>query len=261
MRRGARDFIQKPWENERLLSIVRTQTELGRAIRRGRQLEAANQAMMSDGRSPILAEARRDAAGARDDRARGAVRRQRADYRRERHRQEPGRAGPAHRVAARQPADGHGQRRRHGRGRVRIGALRAPEGRFHRRQGRPRGPLRARRRQHAVPRRDRQRADDAAAEAAPRDRDRRVRAPGLVEDAQGQRPADLGDQRRPQRGGRGRPLPPGPLLPAQHDRDPPAAAARSPRGHSPAGPALPPAARAAVSQDHSRASIPARCSC
>jgi DNA-binding NtrC family response regulator len=57
MRRGARDFIQKPWENERLLSIVRTQTELGRAIRRGRQLEAANQALMSDGRSPILAEA------------------------------------------------------------------------------------------------------------------------------------------------------------------------------------------------------------
>jgi DNA-binding NtrC family response regulator len=56
MRRGARDFVQKPWENERLLSIVRTQAELGRAIRRGRQLEAANQALQSDGRSPILAE-------------------------------------------------------------------------------------------------------------------------------------------------------------------------------------------------------------
>jgi len=56
MRRGARDFVQKPWENERLLAIVRTQTELGRAIRRGRQLEAANQALQSDGRSPILAE-------------------------------------------------------------------------------------------------------------------------------------------------------------------------------------------------------------
>ena len=28
MRRGARDFIQKPWENERLSSIVRTQLEL-----------------------------------------------------------------------------------------------------------------------------------------------------------------------------------------------------------------------------------------
>src|SRR5918996_1268683 len=56
MRRGARDFIQKPWENERLMSIVRTQTELGRAIRRGRQLEAANQALMADGHSPLLAE-------------------------------------------------------------------------------------------------------------------------------------------------------------------------------------------------------------
>jgi DNA-binding NtrC family response regulator len=56
MRRGARDFIQKPWDNERLLSIVRTQTELGRAIRRGRQLEAANRALMADGHSPLLAE-------------------------------------------------------------------------------------------------------------------------------------------------------------------------------------------------------------
>jgi DNA-binding NtrC family response regulator len=36
MRRGARDFIQKPWDNERLLAIIRTQTELGRALRRGR---------------------------------------------------------------------------------------------------------------------------------------------------------------------------------------------------------------------------------
>lgn len=56
MRRGARDFIQKPWDNERLLSILRTQTELGRAIRHGRQLEAANRAAQTDGRSAILAE-------------------------------------------------------------------------------------------------------------------------------------------------------------------------------------------------------------
>ncbi|MFN7978850.1 MAG: sigma-54 dependent transcriptional regulator [Vicinamibacterales bacterium] len=56
MRRGARDFVQKPWDNERLLAIVRTQTELGRAIRLGRRLELANQAMMADGRSPLLAE-------------------------------------------------------------------------------------------------------------------------------------------------------------------------------------------------------------
>ena len=33
MRRGARDFVQKPWENERLLTILRTQVELGQALR------------------------------------------------------------------------------------------------------------------------------------------------------------------------------------------------------------------------------------
>lgn len=35
MRRGARDFIQKPWDNARLVSILKTQIELGRALRRG----------------------------------------------------------------------------------------------------------------------------------------------------------------------------------------------------------------------------------
>ena len=40
MRRGARDFIQKPWDNRRLLTIIRTQTELGRASRRTALLEA-----------------------------------------------------------------------------------------------------------------------------------------------------------------------------------------------------------------------------
>ena len=33
MRRGARDFIQKPWENERLISVIRTQVTLGQALR------------------------------------------------------------------------------------------------------------------------------------------------------------------------------------------------------------------------------------
>jgi len=43
MKRGARDFVPKPWDNERLLAIVRTQIELGSALRRGRKLEAENQ--------------------------------------------------------------------------------------------------------------------------------------------------------------------------------------------------------------------------
>ncbi len=43
MKRGARDFLPKPWDNERLLAVVRTQLELSAALRKGRKLEAANQ--------------------------------------------------------------------------------------------------------------------------------------------------------------------------------------------------------------------------
>src|SRR5215210_1103109 len=49
MRQGARDFIEKPWENNRLLSILRTQVDLGRALRRGKHLEAENELLRSDG--------------------------------------------------------------------------------------------------------------------------------------------------------------------------------------------------------------------
>jgi DNA-binding NtrC family response regulator len=41
MRKGARDFVEKPWDNARLLSIVRNQLELGRALRRSERLERA----------------------------------------------------------------------------------------------------------------------------------------------------------------------------------------------------------------------------
>jgi DNA-binding NtrC family response regulator len=43
MRRGARDFVAKPWENQRLLAIVRNQIELGGAVRAYRRLEQENQ--------------------------------------------------------------------------------------------------------------------------------------------------------------------------------------------------------------------------
>jgi len=49
MRRGARDFVQKPWENERLLSILRTQAELSRALRKGERLEAENSLLRAEG--------------------------------------------------------------------------------------------------------------------------------------------------------------------------------------------------------------------
>ncbi len=57
MRRGARDFIQKPWENERLSSILRTQLELSEAIRRGQRLEAENQALRGDNLPTMIAQA------------------------------------------------------------------------------------------------------------------------------------------------------------------------------------------------------------
>ena len=57
MRRGARDFIQKPWENERLLTVVKTQIELSNAIRRGLRLEAENRLLRAEGVPALIAEA------------------------------------------------------------------------------------------------------------------------------------------------------------------------------------------------------------
>jgi DNA-binding NtrC family response regulator len=56
MRKGARDFIQKPWENERLQTIIRTQIELNRALRKGRRLEVENRLLRKDGHRRMIAE-------------------------------------------------------------------------------------------------------------------------------------------------------------------------------------------------------------
>src|SRR5919205_3181915 len=56
MRRGARDFVQKPWENARLLSIVKTQVELGQALRKGVRLEAENQLLRNDRKPKMIAQ-------------------------------------------------------------------------------------------------------------------------------------------------------------------------------------------------------------
>src|SRR5205085_10961333 len=56
MRRGARDFIQKPWENARLMAVVRTQIELARALRLGQRLEAENRLLRTEGRPNFIAE-------------------------------------------------------------------------------------------------------------------------------------------------------------------------------------------------------------
>ena len=48
MKRGARDFVPKPWDNERLITIVRTQIELATALRKGQKLEAANKLLVGN---------------------------------------------------------------------------------------------------------------------------------------------------------------------------------------------------------------------
>jgi DNA-binding NtrC family response regulator len=59
MRRGAQDFVEKPWDNERLLTVLRTQVALGQALTRARALEAENRQLTSpDGElvaeSPVM---------------------------------------------------------------------------------------------------------------------------------------------------------------------------------------------------------------
>src|SRR5216117_244484 len=56
MRRGARDFIQKPWDNARLLSIIRNQIELGRALRKGQKLDAENRLLRDVARPKLIAQ-------------------------------------------------------------------------------------------------------------------------------------------------------------------------------------------------------------
>ncbi|HXB20250.1 MAG TPA: sigma-54 dependent transcriptional regulator [Candidatus Solibacter sp.] len=58
MRRGARDFLQKPWDNQRLLTILRTQVDLYRTIRRAERLEAENNLLRAHNRPVFIAESK-----------------------------------------------------------------------------------------------------------------------------------------------------------------------------------------------------------
>jgi DNA-binding NtrC family response regulator len=56
MRRGARDYVEKPWDNARLVSILATQVELGRALRRAQRLETENKLLRRDHLPRMIAE-------------------------------------------------------------------------------------------------------------------------------------------------------------------------------------------------------------
>ena len=57
IRLGARDFIEKPWDNDRLLSILRNQVALSRALRRGLRLEAENATLLKREAPDLIATA------------------------------------------------------------------------------------------------------------------------------------------------------------------------------------------------------------
>ena len=58
MRRGAKDYIEKPWDNSRLVATLRTQVELGRALRRSERLEEENRLLRRDNLPQLIAESR-----------------------------------------------------------------------------------------------------------------------------------------------------------------------------------------------------------
>ena len=56
MRRGARDYVEKPWDNRRLLATLRTQIELGRALRKSQRLELETRTLRREGLPELIAE-------------------------------------------------------------------------------------------------------------------------------------------------------------------------------------------------------------
>ena len=182
MRRGARDYVEKPWDNARLLTTLRTQLELGKAIRATQRLETENSRLRRDGLPVMFGESR----------AMQPVRRLLEKI-------APSDAnvlvtgdhGTGKEVVARWL---HAASPRAGKPLVTVNAGGLSEGvveselfghvrgRVHRRQDRSRRLLRARRRRHALPRRDRQRSAPAAGEAPARARERRAAARRLVAD-------------------------------------------------------------------------------
>ena len=165
MRRGARDFIQKPWENERLLAIIRTQVELHRALQRTQTLEAEARLLRAEGAPEFIASAPsmqpvlQTMARIGPSDANVMV---------------TGEHGTGKEVVARTlhvlvvaglDADGRRQYRRTAGRHIRKRTLRTRERRVYRRPHRPHRSLRAGRQRHHLPRRDRQRSHASAGES------------------------------------------------------------------------------------------------
>ena len=248
MRRGARDFIQKPWENERLVSILRTQIELSRALRKGLRLEAENRLLRGTERPTLIAEAP----------AMQPVLRLVANVARQMPNVlisgEPGTgkevvAQTLHAISSRCPKP-----------MVTVNAGGLPEGIF---ESELFGHVRGAFTDAKTDRVGRFELADGStlfldeianitasqqAKLAACAADGGTGARRLFADAPGGCADRLGHERRSERRSRGRPLSRGPAIPSEHDRDPSTAAARPARRHSAAGFPLSGKARPAISQ-------------
>ena len=259
MRRGARDFVQKPWENARLLTIVRTQVELARALRRQQRLEAENRSLKPDVRPLLIAEA---------PSMRPVL-------------ELISRVGPSEANVLVTGENGtgkgtvaqaiHAVSGRAGKGLVTVNAGGLSEGVF---ESELFGHVKGAFTDAKTDRVGRFELADGGTlfldEIANVPLNLQPKLLRVLETGDFER---VGSSRTRQVNVRivsatnsnlgeevgGRPLPPGSAVPAEHDRDPAAAAARAARGHPGAGGALPAAARAALPQEHQRLRAGARC--
>ena len=260
MKRGAFDYITKPFKNDEVLVVVRNAVER-------RQLIAENTALQAEP-SGADAELRghhrpqpADEAGLRPDHPGGAQPIDDPDHRRKRHRQGAGRARDSLELVARRPRVRHGELRQPAARSARVDAVRSCQGRVHRRRVPEEGSLRHGGQGEHLLRRDRQHPARDAGQAAARDAGARVHASRRHGDDQGRRADHRRDQLRSEADGGGRTVPRGPLLPAARHQHLPAAAARAEGRHPVARAALPREVRRGEQQEDARADAPTRSTC
>ena len=168
LRKGACDYLQKPFVLHDLGRCV--QRLLRRHTEHPDAAPAPARPPSAPGRGPARGRERLPAPGAGADRPVRARSQQRADHRRERHRQGAGRARhPRGEPPPPRPARGR-ELRGHPRYPPREPALRSRARRLHQRRAGEPGPLRRRSRRHALPRRDRRAARVPPGEAPARHR-------------------------------------------------------------------------------------------
>ena len=268
-------YVTKPWDSEELrltllraieaFHLTRENARLVEELRRANERLAVENAYLRESATPpteIVGESGAIRRGARRWSARVApIAEHRADRGRDRHRQGAGGARHPRRQPAPRRAVRRGELRVALGGRPRERAVRPPPRRVHRRGRRPQGPLRGRRRRHAVPRRDVGDHAGAAGEAAAR-RCRRARSGPSATTAP--IPVDVrviaATNRHLERRDQGGPVPRGPVLPPARLPDPHPAAARAPRGHPGAGAPPGAPARGAAEEERRRADARSRSS-